>query len=69
MVGMKVVKCSGSQFEALLLGSCGHLLSSKYRESGSHKSSYLCGTHGFQEEIELWVTVIPDLKQTSDVLL
>jgi len=32
---------NGGGIEALLLDSCGHLLSPKYRESGSHKSSYL----------------------------
>jgi hypothetical protein len=32
---------NGGGIEALLLGYCGHLLSCKYRESGSHKSSYL----------------------------
>ncbi len=32
---------NGGDIEALLLGSCGHLLSPEYRESGSHKSSYL----------------------------
>ncbi|CAK9221943.1 unnamed protein product [Sphagnum troendelagicum] len=32
---------NGGGIEALLLDSCGHLLSPEYRESGSHKSSYL----------------------------